>query len=207
MAYDQPGVPDGVYYGIAVALRRAFRDCESVFEVGCGTGRLSRHLDQLFWDQFSGCEPHEESARVAATAGYEWWYRWKDRDGDDPTCAPRDRTILIQPIESVDVGAAGESDLLVSWQVLEHLDPERVPAAMRAMSAICSGWQVHSIGLPFPEGEAQKDASHTCLLPRAWWLEHFAACGWEPDEQRAHVLRQHGRWKVKPGQFVMRRKR
>lgn len=72
-------------------------------------------------------------------------------------------------------------DVVVSWEVLEHIPQEVVPAALDVMltvSAIPCLW-VHRIALSDGEHDhhADTDATHVTLKPRAWWQERFAALG------------------------------
>lgn len=160
---DQPGIPDGVYYGIAVDLRRKFPCAGSVLDVGCGTGQLLQHLIELF-PQAVGCEPDEDCylKAVKRTGG---------------------RAVLFNmPAHEL---PRKPRDLIVSWQVLEHLPRQAAAAITLLHLRALAPHHVHCICLAPPESAERVDPGHTLLLSRAEWLMTFSDCGYThlPDRE------------------------
>jgi len=160
---DQPGIPDGVYYGIAVDLRRKFPCAGSVLDVGCGTGQLLQHLVELF-PRAGGCEPDEDC-----------FFKALDRT--------RGKATLFQ--KTADKLPRDEWNLIVSWQVLEHL-PDQAAATITLLHLRALALHhVHCICLAPPESAERVDPGHTLLLSRAEWLKTFSDCGYThlPDRE------------------------
>ena len=199
MSHEQPGLPEGVYYGIAIALRQSFREVRTVYEVGCGTFRLTKHLCGVF-SSVGGCDPSTYPGREGLKSPYR-----ENEVEEHPGVESLSRFDHCG-IEAVQA-APRSYDLLLSWQALEHLRETSLSRAVKVMGAMAEIWQVHSICLAPPESPERFDPTHALLRSRAWWLDRFAETGWVLDGKREKVLLAAGNWQWNPELFVLRRHR
>lgn len=179
----EEGLQDpGIYYGIATALAKVYGGCESVLEVGCGRGYITKHLAALY-RTVVGLDISE--------------YAIKNPEQSDLVLVRGD----IAEFSAKDVVGAGipkTYDLVFSWQTLEHLESEQAVAkAVMNLDRLSSWHQVHSIYLAPPESEDHPNPAHTMLRARSWWLEVFAASGWFVDAPMTLFFSRVGRWNPK----------
>jgi SAM-dependent methyltransferase len=66
----------------------------------------------------------------------------------------------------------GPADLVVCFDVLEHLPAETVPTVLTKLAGAASEWIVANIGLDGQDDGS--DPSHINLQTRGWWVEAFA---------------------------------
>jgi 2-polyprenyl-3-methyl-5-hydroxy-6-metoxy-1,4-benzoquinol methylase len=185
---DQPGVPDGVYYGIAVALRQAFPTVRSVLDVGCGTGRLLSHLANVF-GFVEGVDVDEGVASLAKARVPK--ARVYVGTAADFARESRDRH--------------GPWDLVVSWQVLEHCpDPASARETVGELRHVGT-LHVHSICLAPPESYEREEPGHTCLLSRMQWLAIFGSEAYAHRPDLQELLCQCGGWEPSPELFIFER--
>jgi len=190
VAFEQPGMDDGVYFGIASILRKAYPEAESVFESGCGTGRLVAQLAGPF-DRVAACEPDKGA----------WTEAGRRTDG-----RPIMVTLFPRKAHEMPVNVA-PFDLLVSWGMLEHLFCEEEAApTLAAFDRIARHWQAHMICLAPPESEERIDPTHTLLRSSAWWWEKFTESGWEADPEHRDAMLRGTNWGDPVTLFVLRRK-
>lgn len=75
----------------------------------------------------------------------------------------------------------GKFAAVVSWEMLEHVPAEDVPAALAAMKEqlLPGGWLIHRIALADSEHDhhADDDKTHFTVVEREWWLGQFENLG------------------------------
>lgn len=96
------------------------------------------------------------------------------------------RLDLSAPVEGARLEAevrarTGGAHLTTCFDVLEHLDPEHLAAALANLNALVADRLLASIST---RPSSRDNRFHATVAPRATWLELMAAAGFEPDERQ-----------------------
>ncbi len=159
------GAPRNIaYLEIAQAIKAIFKP-RKCLEIGCATGVIVRHLNQL------GVEAHGVDPS-------EWAV--KNRSHDNVILGSAEKL----PFET------HAFDLVYSCHALEHIPQALKENALAEMRRVSSGMHWHLLPVlgegPYVgdrnaaiEG-LKKDPTHSLLLDRSEWFDAFAAHGWVP---------------------------
>lgn len=186
--YEATFADPGIHYGIATAIHRAFPDAVSVVEIGYGRGYLTRHLGNLYGDN-----------NVMGFDASEW-----------AVANPVEPGLLLHRANLGEAPSGfrpwigfGDIGLVLSWQVLEHVDMERLDLALAQLVGFRAFAHVHSIRLAGkPEGE---DSTHVNLRTRHEWLVDFAEHSLHVEPAWQAALEREGNWIGNPEIFALRR--
>jgi SAM-dependent methyltransferase len=151
---------------IASAVREVFQP-RRVLEVGCATGNIVRHLNEL------GCEAHGIDVS-----------EWAVRNAEHPN-------VKLASADDLPYRDA-YFDLVISCHSLEHLPDSVFDRAMAEMSRVTCRFQFHMlpiVGVPPYEGDPtevrrllRKDPTHQQLHEFEWWIRQFQKHGHIPVE-------------------------
>lgn len=178
------GIADpGIHFGIADAVHKAFPDVDRVLEVGCGRGYITQHLHNLY-PSVVGLDISSYAVANPVSPDIRLIY------GDVCSNLPLDD---------------GSFDLVLSWQLLEHVNSEyEARNAASEVSRVCDFIQVHSICMD--EESVKRDPSHHMIRPRSWWRKLFGDLGWVIDPAYQNLLERAGSWIGNHELLVLRRR-
>ena len=142
---------------IAAAVQEVFQP-QRVLEIGCATGNIVRHLNEL------GCEAHGIDVS-----------EWAVRNAEHPNVRLASADALPYP--------DGYFDLVISCHALEHLPDAVFVRSLSELTRVNSAFQFHMlpiVGIPPYDGDPsivreqlRKDPTHQQLHSMQTWLEHF----------------------------------
>jgi SAM-dependent methyltransferase len=173
----------GIYYGVAETLAQGFPEVRRLLDVGCGQGLLVREFLNRGYEAY-GCD----FSLYAVT-----------HPGEGVPAARLAGANLVEGLPYHDA----QFDLVLSWQVLEHLTGATVEQALHELTRVARGWQVHSICLAPPHSAPRQDPAHTLLQTPDWWQARFVQQGWRLDGDQRARLNAFGGWDS-PEFFVAR---
>jgi len=139
-----------------------------LLDVGCACGSILRGLGEA-GAIVSGFDLSEYMIHL----GRKKW----------PDMAP-----LLHVADAADLTCFGNSSwqALHSNQVAEHWSPESVPKILKELARITAPGGLFFCALDTEEmfcrqgrNTETEDPTHLCIRPKAWWLEQFAAAGWQ----------------------------
>jgi SAM-dependent methyltransferase len=155
--YKEGARNNPVYREIAVAVREVFQP-HRVLEIGCATGIIVRHLNEL------GCDAHGIDVS-----------EWAVRNAEHPNVKLASADSLPYPDRYF--------DLVLSCHSLEHMPDSIFNHALAEISRVASGFQFHMlpiVGVPPYDGDPavvrqnlRKDPTHQQLHEFSWWIEQF----------------------------------
>lgn len=171
---------EGIHFGIAEAIKRAFPDAITVLDAGCGRGYITQHLASLY-PEVTGVDVSEWACTHPIAHGLD-----------------------IRRMDVCDlVGQAPFWDLVVSWQLLEHLpDEDAAWRAVAGMDGIGRFAAVHSIRVA--ESGHGEDETHTLMRPRRWWIDLFKGVNAYVEPAWQRLLEEAGGWYGSKELFVLR---
>jgi SAM-dependent methyltransferase len=170
-AYFQDGATKGTAYvnyrdsarksptfrELAATVREIFQP-RRVLEIGCATGIVVKHLNNL------GCEAHGIDVS-----------EWAVKNAEHPNVRLASADSLPWP--------DAHFDLVLSCHSLEHLPDGIFDRAISELIRVCSGFQFHMlpiVGLPPYDGDPEsvkqnlrKDPTHQQLRDYDWWTRQF----------------------------------
>jgi hypothetical protein len=93
-------------------------------------------------------------------------------------------------IPGKDTPPAEKSDLVISTDVLEHIEPECIDSVLAHIASVTGKYFYATIGLELakhilPDGRN----AHILIRPSAWWIDKLRAAGFEVLEQTTPVKR------------------
>lgn len=156
----------GRSYAAGVGLLRAaairlFLRPSSLLDVGCGPGHM------VGWLRRWGVDAHgvDVSTYIIGRAGEST------------------RPYLHQAEVTALPFVAQRFELVTSFDVLEHIPPEELPAAVLECARMASRYVFHRVCLSdslHHRTLGHEDASHVSLFPGDWWRRLFAGLGFRP---------------------------
>ena len=159
------GASGGRNFGATlVAFIRRRSQVISILDFGCGHGTLKMYVDE-----------HLEASPLKDGRKLEW-------------------TEYDPGMPGKDIPPEGTFDLIVSTDVLEHVEPDQIDAALEWCTAH-SKRQFHWISCSnstklLPDGRSV----HLIVEPLEWWMKKFDWPGWDIQSYSAHWNRKRERW-------------
>jgi hypothetical protein len=164
--YKEGAPANPTFRELALAVRDVFQP-RRVLEIGCATGVVVRHLNEL------GCEAHGIDVS-----------EWAVRNAEHPNVRLASADQLPYP--------DNHFDLVLSCHSLEHLPEAVFEGSLAELARVGSAYQFHMlpiVGQPPYDGEPatvrqnlRKDPTHQQLHELEWWLEQFGKVGQVPVE-------------------------
>jgi glycosyltransferase involved in cell wall biosynthesis/SAM-dependent methyltransferase len=163
----------GLFAETALFLMEVFPDANSILDIGCAKGFLVRALRERgksCWgfDFSSWATSHAEEAAIP---------------------------YIVRASVDDFVFTRGY-DLLVAFEVFEHLTEQQVDAFLRRarehaqLALLATIPSVAAHGHRPANAAPDDDLSHITMRPRAWWHERFLGAGWHQDGLHKVVERQ-----------------
>jgi hypothetical protein len=129
---------------------------KSMIDVGCGAGhlvRIARSIGILAAGYDIDLEPKDESPSLI---------RWD----------------LREPLNG-----AGPAELVLCWEVAEHLPPKSADTLCDTLAALTSGTLIFTAAVP-----GQGGSEHLNEQPHGYWLEKLVARGFQTDSDTTIML-------------------
>ena len=112
-------------------------------------------------------------------------------------------------VPGIDQLPTKQFDIVVSSDVLEHIEPDCLDNVIETLDALCARTQFHSIacdpaGLIMPDGRN----AHLICERLDWWLDKFGVAGQAEEDNRYNMDKNNtGRWSLMRSEEVLVRKR
>ncbi len=147
-----------------------------ILDVGCGVGVLVSEMIRLGYDP-TGIDVNEAAIRNSV--------------------APS-RCFLVEDSGRLPF-AERSFDLVVSREVLEHIDEAAIDRCIEEWDRVGRGRMVHIIAVSERGQSAYDDPTHVNVRPEAWWEETFRRHGYERRKVKGVFHSQYG----STGYFVL----
>lgn len=98
---------------------------------------------------------------------------------------------ISRPFQILFNGEKAELDLATAWDVLEHIDEDRLPVLLKTIHAHLRVGGLFHATIPPQNDEPVQDRYHATMKPRTWWDAMFLAHGFVVDEPSLELLRVH----------------
>jgi len=151
---------------------------KTLLDVGCAAGSIAAGLAKA-GAFVSGVDCNEHMIRM----GREKWL---------------EHTLKICDATNLHYWTDGTFDCIHSNNVFEHFKPELVPFILKELFRVTkrggcmfAAFDTEELYAAQKRDMRYEDATHICIKPMAWWVEHATAAGWEPAPDLEEALRDH----------------
>lgn len=168
----------------------------SFIDVGCGNGRLVDMMYRLL-------DRHDYTTLAAGIELVQPPYLdgcpgpmliKQDENGIDiPRCELVMQQDLTQPLKD-DITRLGQFDLVISWEVGEHLPEEAADTYLDTLAQLTGDWLLFAAAPPGQNGEG-----HINCHSRVWWGDKLSDRGLTYDALATDVIRSMWLAQIAPG--------
>jgi len=144
-----------------------FFEPKNALVVGCGLGHRVFTLNYYEVDA-EGCDVSEHAIKQASKVIY-------------PDLEKQFKVCGIDKLDYPD----NSFDLVVCYDVAEHLEPSMIAKAMQEMSRVCKKNVIFSICMS-GDPNYHRDKTHKTCRSRAWWVNELKVAGFEMELLPGH---------------------
>lgn len=174
---------------IARAIAHVFRP-RRCLEIGCATGAIVRHLNDL------GVDAHGIDVSEWAVAHREH------------------RNVLLAPAHELPFPNA-HFDLVYSAHAIEHIPVDLKDRSFVEIDRVSSAWQFHMLPIigdkpyvgdaDFHVRSLQKDPTHVLLNDRGWWQDQWSRLGWSEFGGNILFLNDNAQFELSSAQILLQK--